>query len=102
MATPAADTPSQDLTAEGWRALANKVFRNGEFFRAFDLAQAGLRAYPDDLALKHRAVLSLANSGALDLAAEQFVKLGLDAVEDSRDTFARWAHCHGFWISAHR
>jgi class 3 adenylate cyclase/tetratricopeptide (TPR) repeat protein len=81
MAAPATDTPPQELPAEGWLALANKVFRNGEFFRAFDLAQAGLRAHPDNLALKHRAVLSLANSGALDLAAEQFVTLGLDAVE---------------------
>jgi class 3 adenylate cyclase len=64
-------------TAEDWLAQTKAVFSSGEFFRAFDLAQAGLREHPGDLKLGRQAVLCLANSGALELAIEQFDALGL-------------------------
>jgi class 3 adenylate cyclase/tetratricopeptide (TPR) repeat protein len=38
--------------------------RRGDFLGAFDLARRGLDVYPDDLKLAHRAILSLARSGA--------------------------------------
>jgi hypothetical protein len=60
---------------------AKAVFNNGEFFRAFDLAQAGLRDHPGHVGLSHLAVLSLTNSGATGLAADTFSRLGLEQVE---------------------
>ncbi len=60
---------------------AKTVFSNGEFFRAFDLAKAGLRDHPGDHGLSHLAVLSLTNSGAVGLAADTFSRLGLEEIE---------------------
>jgi hypothetical protein len=54
-------------------------FNNGEFFRAYDLAMAALRRFPGDTQLAHRAVLSLANAGATELALKTFDELGLAA-----------------------
>jgi hypothetical protein len=73
-------TPQPDGAGE-WLARARAVFRNGEFFRAFDIAQAGLHTHPNDLNLSHLAVLSLANSGALDLATAHFADAGLHSVQ---------------------
>ena len=56
--------------------------REGELFRAYDLAWQGLEVHPDSLALKHRAVLCLASTGAWQQAAELMIELGLDRVSD--------------------
>jgi hypothetical protein len=48
---------------------------------AFDLAERGLGEHPDDVSLKHRAVLALARAGATDEAARRFVDYGLDRIE---------------------
>jgi hypothetical protein len=69
------------IPAQHYLTHAKAVFSNGEFFRAFDLAQAGLRDHPGDLGLSHLAVLSLTNSGATDLAADTFSSLGLERIE---------------------
>jgi class 3 adenylate cyclase len=57
-------------------------FRNGEFFRSYDLAVEALAACPGDWRLAHIAVLSLANAGALDLASAKFQEFGLDRCEE--------------------
>ncbi len=53
-------------------------FDHGEFFRAYDLAAEALELFPGDVALAHRAVLSLANAGATALALEKYYEFGLD------------------------
>jgi hypothetical protein len=61
-----------------WLAQVKRCEQEGELFRAYDLARQGLVMFPDDLALKHRAVLCLASTGALNKATEELVRLGLD------------------------
>src|SRR5437763_15465411 len=56
--------------------------RRGELLSAFDLADRGLAEHPDDLWLKHRAVLALARAGSTGEAARRFVEYGLAGVED--------------------
>jgi class 3 adenylate cyclase len=53
-------------------------FGNGEFFRSYDLAIEAFGKYPEDWWFAHRAVLSLANAGATELAHRKYVELGLD------------------------
>lgn len=53
--------------------------RRGELLTAFDLAERGLAQHPDDVALKHRAVLALARTGATEEAARRFDRYGLSA-----------------------
>src|SRR5579872_4507141 len=69
---PAAQTPGD------WLALVRRCEREGELFRAYDLAQQGLASFPDDLRLKHRAVLCLASTGARQQAGQLYDALGLD------------------------
>lgn len=65
-------------TPEEWLAEAGRWERDGELFRAYDIAVRGLAQYPDALPLKYRAVLCLASSGATRQAEEKFASLGLD------------------------
>jgi class 3 adenylate cyclase len=63
---------------EEWLAEVNRCERDAELFRAYDIAMQGLIEHPDALALKHRAVLCLASTGATRQAAEKFAALALD------------------------
>ena len=56
--------------------------RRGELLMAFDLAERGLTENPDDLWLKHRAVLALARAGSTAEAARHFADYGLGGIED--------------------
>jgi class 3 adenylate cyclase len=56
--------------------------RRGELLMAFDLAERGLEQRPDDLWLKHRAVLALARAGSTGEAARRFSEYGLAGSED--------------------
>src|SRR3954449_10897165 len=56
--------------------------RRGEMLMAFDLAERALAEQPDDLWLKHRAVLALARAGSTGEAARHFADYGLSGVED--------------------
>lgn len=56
--------------------------RRGELLMAFDLAERALEERPDDLWLKHRAVLALARAGSTGEAARHFEAYGLGGVED--------------------
>src|SRR5215212_9068265 len=56
--------------------------RRGECLMAFDLADRGLRDHPDDLWLRHRAVLALARAGSTKEAARRFAEYGLNGIDD--------------------
>jgi len=73
---------SNSRTAEEWLEAVRREERRGELLSAFDLAQRGLTEHPEDLPLKHRAVLVLARTGATDEAATRFAAYGLDRIPD--------------------
>ena len=43
---------------DDWLSLVRRLEHDGEFFRAYDVAQQGLPCFPGDPALAHRAVLN--------------------------------------------
>ena len=75
-------------TAAEWLAAARDAERRGELLEAIDLAERGLERHPDDLALRHRAVLCLARSGATEQAAERYRRYRLAEHEDDEDVAA--------------
>jgi len=76
MAGPEPANQPQHSAAE-WLNLAKAQERDGELFEAYDLAMQGHVQHPDDWALKHRAVLCLASTGATDQARELADRLGI-------------------------
>ena len=83
--TPATEhTPAEpeSRSAAEWLEAVRREERRGELLTAFDLAERGLAEHPDDLWLKHRAVLALARTGATEEAARRFERYGLGGVED--------------------
>jgi len=72
------DTESPPVTAERRLMEVKAFFNHGEFFRAYDLAAEALELFPGNVALAHRAVLSLANAGATALALDKYYEFGLD------------------------
>ena len=78
---PPAAAP-QTLTAAAWLAAVRVEERRGELLTACDLADRGLAEHPDDVWLKHRAVLALARAGATEEAARRFEQYGLGGNED--------------------
>src|SRR5439155_11161004 len=85
----------QPQSAAEWLAAVRRCERDGELFRAYDLARQGLAVFPDDLALKYRAVLCLASTGARQQAAALLAELRLD-----RDAGASLATPLGLDIAA--
>jgi class 3 adenylate cyclase len=85
-----ADTQNR-VTAEQLLRDVKTFFDHGEFFRAYDLATDGLELFPGDVALAHRAVLSLANAGATGLALDKYYEFGLDerSETDARSLLGR-------------
>jgi hypothetical protein len=73
---------SERHPAEWWLDAVRREERRGELLTAFDLAERGLAQHPDDVALKHRAVLALARTGATEEAARRFDRYGLSASSD--------------------
>lgn len=73
---------TEPRSPEDWLAEVRRYEREGELFRAFDLARQALEHFPDDLRLKHRAVLCLASTGAASQAAALFDSLRLDKAID--------------------
>jgi class 3 adenylate cyclase len=70
------------VSAQATLDEARAFFVNGEFFRSYDIAVAGLSHQPQSVLLAHRAVLSLANAGATELALAKFHAFGLDRGTD--------------------
>ncbi|MEA2496438.1 MAG: hypothetical protein QOJ29_4349 [Thermoleophilaceae bacterium] len=64
-----------------WHEAVLDAERRGELLTAFDLAERGLSEEPNDLWLKHRAVLALARAGSTGEAARRFRDYGLAGVE---------------------
>jgi hypothetical protein len=69
-------------TAAWWLDAIKREERRGELLAAFDLAERALAEHPDDLSLKHRAVLALARAGATNEAARRFDQYGLVGIPD--------------------
>jgi Adenylate and Guanylate cyclase catalytic domain len=69
-------------SVDSWRQAVLDEERRGEQLAAFDLAERGLEQHPDDLWLKHRAVLALARAGATDEAARRLGEYGLADIAD--------------------
>ena len=71
-------------SAAQWLNAVKAFEREGEFFKAYDLAAQGLSAHREDIPLKHRAVLCLARAGATDLAQLKYCEFGLDTAATDR------------------
>lgn len=65
-------------TPQQWLAEVRRCEREGELFRAYDLARQALAKFPDDVPLGYRAVLCLASTGATPQAFELLDRLRLD------------------------
>ncbi|HLY54072.1 MAG TPA: adenylate/guanylate cyclase domain-containing protein [Stellaceae bacterium] len=76
------------LSSADWLGQARASERAGQLFKAYDLALQGLGEHPEDVALKHRAVLCLARAGATRLAQRRYVEFGLAAASDLEDVAA--------------
>ena len=74
--------PASERPATDWLEAVKDAERRGELLTAVDLAEQGLAERPDDLWLKHRAVLALARAGATEEAARRFERYGLQATEE--------------------
>jgi class 3 adenylate cyclase len=72
---------SEAQTAAEWLAAVKDAERRGELLAAFDLAERGLARHPDDVWLKHRAVLALARAGSTEEARRRFDEYGLAEVD---------------------
>ena len=83
MAEANGDAPEIHRSAGEWLAAAKEAERDGEFFRAYDNALNGLAQHPQDLLLRHRAVLALTRSGATVQARALYRKLGLEGRQDT-------------------
>jgi class 3 adenylate cyclase len=75
--------PHAQHSASEWLAVVRAAERDGEFFRAYDAARQGLSEHPDDLLLRHRAVLALARSGATEQAQALYRELGLEGRQET-------------------
>jgi hypothetical protein len=84
MAPPAEQTPLEPelLSAAEWLEAVRREERRGELITAFDVAEKGLAEHPDDIWLKHRAVLVLARAGATEEAARRFEAYDLGGIQD--------------------
>jgi class 3 adenylate cyclase/tetratricopeptide (TPR) repeat protein len=65
-----------------WIDAVRDAERRGELLSAFDLAERGLEEYPDDVWLRHRAVLVLARAGSTEEALRRFEEYGLASVDE--------------------
>src|SRR5258705_2179966 len=75
--------PDAHPSESEWLAVVKAADRDGEFFRAYDAARQGLSEHPDDLPLRHRAVLALARSGATEQAHALYRELGLEGRQET-------------------
>jgi class 3 adenylate cyclase len=80
MADDFAPVSAPTKSAAEWLAEVRRCESEAELFLAYDVARQGLAEFPDDPALKHRAVLCLASTGASSRAAEEFRHLNLDKI----------------------
>lgn len=60
--------PTDDTTESGFAIEARRLVNGGLVFAAYDIAAAGLRAFPASWRLRHLAALALAEAGAREEA----------------------------------
>jgi len=72
--------PTSEMTTKVGIDEVRQQLRQGEYLLAYDLADQALEHMPDDDALRHAAVLALARTGAIELAQQRFIELGLNDV----------------------
>lgn len=82
MSADISNEPQSRQSPDGWRDIVREFEGRGMPLRAFDAAMRGLEDEPDDLWLKHRAVLALARSGAVEMAARRYRDFGLEEQPD--------------------
>jgi tetratricopeptide (TPR) repeat protein len=80
-AEPSQDGEAEPRTAAEWLEAVRYAERRGELLAAFDLAERGIARHPDDVWLKHRAVLALARAGSTEEASRRFDEYGLAEIE---------------------
>jgi hypothetical protein len=64
------------------------LIQRGEILAAYDLARAALDAGETSRKIVYQAVLCLARAGAIDFARAEYVRLGLDRIDDDPDAIA--------------
>src|SRR5271167_3744149 len=69
---------------DSWLEQARSHAAAGDHLLAYDVAMRGLAEHPQDLALKHAAVLALARSGATATARQRLLELGLGEVSRAK------------------
>lgn len=67
------------------RDVIEESYRDGDIARAHELCRMAMVEDPDDIWIRHRAVLCLIKSGALDRAWALFKEFGLDQARDDED-----------------
>lgn len=82
MAHPRRQVTSPGASAVAWLDATKEAERRGELLSAVDVAEQGLAEHPEELPLKHRAVLALARAGATEEAARRFERYGLAKSKD--------------------
>ena len=75
-----ATTAPPSHTVEEWLTEARRQEREGELFRAYDIAMQGLAEHQNAAQLKYQAVLCLASTGATRQASAKFAEFGLDRI----------------------
>ncbi len=69
----------------GWLTAVRAAERAGDVLRAYDLALQGVHRHPGDLALQHRAVLTVARAGGRRQAWEHLRAFGFSAAAADED-----------------
>ncbi|WP_419317277.1 tetratricopeptide repeat-containing protein [Caulobacter sp. ErkDOM-E] len=64
------------------------LIQRGEILAAYDIARAALEAGDASREIAYKAVLCLARAGAVDFARTEYVRLGLDRIDDDPDIVA--------------
>jgi Flp pilus assembly protein TadD len=77
------DSSPDDL--EHMRDRIRRRFNQGDLAQAYDLCQATLRTAPNDLWLRHRTVLCLIRSGALERAERVYRDYDLSSAKHDED-----------------
>ena len=65
-----------------------KKFSQVDYLGDYETFVTQLKSNPDNLDLKHKAVLALARMGSLDFARIEFERYGLDKVRNHEDIMA--------------
>ena len=77
--------PVPTRSAVDWLALVRGAEKDGDQLAAYDLSLQGLREHPESLALRYRAVLTIARAGGLRQGWDHLREFGFSADVDDED-----------------